>query len=640
MKRRSLSTACLAATTAACLIAAAPAAPAGAGVGLDLEPIVVTRGAEEAGSGLASAVITQEDIRRLALSSPEDVLSALGADLQTRGRSGIKSDITLNASTFQQVLILVNGVPVKDSQTSHHDLDLFFNIEDIERVELIPAGAAVKYGPGGIGGAVNFVLKKPAPAQALAQAAPAQAVPVQPAAGINSFSIAGGNDTTFEARGRVNVKGLGGRHALSVAHGQSEGSRYDMDYRTETFFYSAAWGDDAGAVAGSDAGAAGSGDAIGLTLDAGYNEKEFGAYDFYTPNSGFPSKEWTNTRFVNLRGRRSDGTWTFEPRASWRRHHDKFALNVENIAFYLNHHRTDTTGAGATVTRHFGSWDLPLGFDYGEERITSANLGAHDRGHWNAFLDPRLELSDRTALNITLRLDDYTTSGSEVTGGVALTHACADRADVFVTFGRTTRVPTFTELYYIDPTTAGDPGLEPEHALNLEAGWRKKITPDMDAALSLFGRREDDTIDFTKLTPADARFVARNISRAHSWGLNGFVAWQASDTAGLDLRYVYSDKKLDDTGLLYKYGYSYIKHMVRLGFDWDLAVGHNRCDVIMKKKPTRRAWVVVNDRFTLPLSDGWRLFAEVTNLFNQEYQEIDGIPEQGRLFRLGLDLTW
>ncbi len=647
--RRSPSAACLFVTAAACLLALAPL---GAAEGLDLEPIVVRQGVEETGSGLVAAVITREDIERRAFSSVEDVLSALGADLQARGRFGIKSDLALNASTFQQVLILVNGVRIKDSQTAHHDLDLFFNVEDIERVELIPAAASVKYGPDGIGGAVNFVLRAPvvrAAGQPVAPvvgqpAAPAAGQPAAPAAGQpaavppsanqppsakNSFSLAGGNDETFEARGRLNFAGLAGHHTFSAAHAQSGGSRYDTDLRTETFFYSAGWGDE---------------DAH-LILDAGYNEKEFGAYDFYTPHCGYPSKEWTNTRFVSLRARTGGtgiggDTWTVEPRVSFRQHDDTFALSVENLALYLNHHRTDTYGIGATVTRHFDAWTLPLGFDYGEERIASSNLGDHNRGHWDVILDPRFELSDQTALNVTLRLDDYTTSGSDLTGGISLIHATADRADVYVTLGRTMRVPTFTELYYSDPTTTGHPDLEPEHAINIEAGWHKKVTPDTEVSLSVFGRREEDTIDFTKLTAADALFVARNISRAHTWGLNGFGRWQAGDTTAFDLRYVYSDKNLDDDGKLYKYGPSYLKHMVRLGFDWILSFGHNRCDVVMKKKPTRRAWVVVNDRLTLPISDGWRIFFEVYNLFNQEYQEIDGIPEQGRLFKLGLDLRW
>jgi len=269
MKIGSLSASSLVAA-AVCLAAAAPVR---AGEGVDLEPIVVSQAKGLEAPHPVSAVITAGDIEKMALSSPEAVLSALGADLQTRGRAGTKSDIALNASTFQQVLILVNGVRVKDSQTAHHDLDLFFNIEDIERVEIIPAAASVKYGPDGIGGAVNFVTKE--------------------AVGKNTLSVAGGNDTTFEARGRLSAEGFGGRHSLSVAHDQSDGSRYDTDHRSETFFYSGAWGD---AEAGFD-------------LDAGYNEKEFGAYDFYTPGRGFPSKEWTNTLFVDLRGRRTRSLW-------------------------------------------------------------------------------------------------------------------------------------------------------------------------------------------------------------------------------------------------------------------------------------------------------------------------------------------
>ena len=32
-----------------------------------------------------------------------------------------------------------------------------------------------------------------------------------------------------------------------------------------------------------------------FNINLGYQEKEFGAYDFYTPGLGYPSKEWTKT---------------------------------------------------------------------------------------------------------------------------------------------------------------------------------------------------------------------------------------------------------------------------------------------------------------------------------------------------------
>jgi hypothetical protein len=42
-------------------------------------------------------------------------------------------------------------------------------------------------------------------------------------------------------------------------------------------------------------------DNVSFYLDAGYNEKEYGAYDFYTPGRGFPSKEWVNVKNVDAR---------------------------------------------------------------------------------------------------------------------------------------------------------------------------------------------------------------------------------------------------------------------------------------------------------------------------------------------------
>jgi hypothetical protein len=63
-----------------------------------LEPIVVRRALPE-----ASMWISADEIRLRGAQTPEDILSVLGADIQKRGAAGAKSDISLEASTFQQV---------------------------------------------------------------------------------------------------------------------------------------------------------------------------------------------------------------------------------------------------------------------------------------------------------------------------------------------------------------------------------------------------------------------------------------------------------------------------------------------------------------------------------------------------------
>ena len=581
-----------------------PKSPARAAT--DLEPIVVKgRSYGGEGQGVATAVITKEEIAKIPANSPEDILDYLGVDVQTRGPYGVKSDVSLNASTFQQVLILVNGIRVNDSQTAHQDLDLFFNIDDIERIEIIPAAASAKYGPDGIGGAINFILKKPAKEK-------------------NSVSAAGGNHQTSEEKLNFSYGALKSNNRLSLTHAQSNGSRYDTDYNTYTVFHSTA-------IEGENAS---------LFVDAGYNQKAFGAFDFYTPGLGFPSKEWINTKFIDARSVLKNTWLTFEPRLSYRQHHDKFMLDITNPGFALNHHTTNTFEAGGRVSAPWQGHDLAGGADYGEEHIVSDNLGKHVRGHWDAYLDPTFNLSPASSLNLTLRTDDYTTFGEEFTGSVLFKHTLSDNSDIYATLGRTMRIPTFTELYYSDPTTAGNTDLKPEHAYNLEAGWNKELLANLDFSFSFFVRHELDTIDFTKLTTADPKFIARNISQATTHGLNAYLKWKASDKTSLDLRYYFGNKRLKTRGMIFKYGLNYAKHMIDLGMDNAFSFGHNRVDILMKKKPGRRAWTLVNDTFSWPVRKDLEVFFEVYNLFNVEYQEIAGIPEQSRLFKLGTKFTW
>ncbi|MFH0876877.1 MAG: TonB-dependent receptor [Candidatus Omnitrophota bacterium] len=573
----------------------------------ELEPIVIQRvpqGASRA-PGAVSAVLVQDDIQNYPAASPEDLLQYLGVDVQTRGARGIKSDISLNASTFQQVLILVNGVRVKDSQTSHHDLDLWFNIDDIERIEIIPAAAAAVYGSDGIGGAVNFILKKPTQEK-------------------SSLSLAAGNHNTFEEKLELSYGALGGHSRLSVGNVESDGSRFDTDYRANTFFHSTVF----------------ESDNASLAVNAGYNEKEFGAYDFYTPGRGYPSKEWTNTKFFDVRAAWDAGRLRLEPHANFREHHDKFMLNVNNPSLYLNHHRTDTYEVGNRLVLPFAHGEFGLGADYAEERITSNNLGKHLRTRWDIYLNPVFELSERQTLDVALRCDDYSTFGQEFTGSLTLRHLFDENTNGYISVGRNMRVPTFTELYYNDPTTTGDSSLKPEHAVNVEAGWKSELRQGLDASLSVFVRNEHDTIDYTKLTSSDVQFMARNTSEAVTGGINAFIRWQASQKLSLDLRYGYAIKDLKDGGRIYKYGVNYTKHFVDFGIDNVLPFGHNRMDFIVKKKPSRRAWVLVNDRLAWDVRENIEVFFEVYNLGNVEYQEIDGIPEQGRLLKVGTKFTW
>lgn len=576
--------------------------------GADLERIVVRKSlASGPSESRVFSVLTEDEIRNLPANSPEDLLTYLGADLKSRGPYGVKSDISVNGSTFQQVLILVNGIRVNDAQTAHHDLDLFFNLEDIERVEMIPASASSVYGPDGIAGAINFILKKPAQEK-------------------SSLSLAGGDRATSEQKGRFSYRIGPVKNSTSASHAQSRGFRYDTDFRTDTFFHSSKWEKPGASV----------------SFDAGYNDKEFGAYDFYTPGRGFPSKEWVTTKFFDARSVLQTGKARWEPRVNFRRHRDKFMLDITNPGYSLNHHTTDSFQLGGTFSYSpLDELTLSLGSDWGYDSIVSDNLGKHAREHWDIFAHPSWQATAFSNLGLALRMDHYSSFGEQVTGGATWTYLLQDNSEWYVTGGRTMRVPTFTELYYSDPTTAGNSELKPEKAYNLESGWSIAPSKTTRAKTSVFLRRETDTIDFTKLTPADPRFIARNISRAFAWGINLYGQWTAGTRLRLDARYIYTHKKLDDDGLIYKYGLNYLNHLVVLGIDTPLRFGvKNRAEIVLKKEPYRRAWSQVNDRLSWSPKKDWEIFCEVENLFNAEYQNIEGIPEPGRIAKFGAKYNW
>ena len=574
----------------------------------ELERIVVRKAlASDTAKGVVTSVLTADEIKNIPADSPEDLLTYVGADLQSRGPYGVKSDVSLNGSTFQQVLILVNGIRVNDPQTAHHDLDLFFNLEDIERVEVIPASAASVYGPDGIGGAINFVLKKPVQEK-------------------SSLSLAGGNRATSEQKGRLNYSLGPVANSSSASHIQSKGFRYDTDFRTDTFFHSSRWETKGASV----------------FVDAGYNDKVFGAYDFYTPGRGFPSKEWLTTKFFDVRGNMEKDGLRFEPRVSFRRHHDKFMLDITRPDYSLNHHTTDSFQAGGTVSYSpLEGLNLSLGADGGYDSIVSDNLGNHWRRHWDVYADPSWHLTPSSNLRLTLRVDDYSSFGAETTGGATWSYLFGNKTEWYVTAGRTMRVPTFTELYYSDPTTAGNSDLKPEKAYNLESGLSGAPTKTTKAKASVFVRRETDTIDFTKLSAADPKFIARNISRALSWGINLSGQWAVHAHLNLDARYTYTNKHSDDGGFIYKYGLNYLSHLFVLGIETPFRFGvKNRAEIVMKKEPDRRAWSEVNDRLSWSPKQDWEIFFEAENLLNGEYQDIEGIPEPGRITKLGVKYTW
>ena len=396
---------------------------------------------------------------------------------------------------------------MNDPQTNHHTLDLDLPSDAIERIEVLYGAASALYGSEAIGGVVNVVTRGGSLGKARAE--------VEARYVRGSHSLDAGS-------ARIATK-AGDSVTLSVDAGRSESSgfRYDREHSVGTLRASVRVETAAGPV----------------TLTGGAADRDFGAYAFY--GTRYPNqKESTRTRTLGLSADLALGRgWTLAPSASLRRHHDDFVLERTNPSVYRNVHDTERS-AFRLVARHaLLGGTLALGAEGGGDSIESTNLGDRSRSRGAAFAELGRAFSTASpsagGFRLGVRADRYEGYGTRVSPQAGAWAALGAGLKARASAGTAFRVPTYTELYYTDPQTAGDPGLAPEKAVNVEAGlaWEKGAI-SVDAAL--FRRDGTDVIDFVRSSPSGP-YRATNLRSVDTTGLEATAAADLSRLAGTPL---------------------------------------------------------------------------------------------------------
>ena len=75
-------------------------------------------------------IISLDEIQNAPVQTIEDLLEyALNVDVRQRGGQGVQADISMRGGTFEQVLVMLNGIKLNDPQTGHHTMDLPVSLE-------------------------------------------------------------------------------------------------------------------------------------------------------------------------------------------------------------------------------------------------------------------------------------------------------------------------------------------------------------------------------------------------------------------------------------------------------------------------------------------------------------------------------
>ena len=127
---------------------------------VDLEEVEISADRTQLYSSLGRIVTTIEkvQIEQAAVRSIDDLLDFVaGIDVRQRGANGVQADLSIRGGSFDQILVLLNGVNITDPQTGHYNLDIPVDIGDVSRVEILQGSSARVLGPNAFSGAINNV---------------------------------------------------------------------------------------------------------------------------------------------------------------------------------------------------------------------------------------------------------------------------------------------------------------------------------------------------------------------------------------------------------------------------------------------------------------------------------------------------
>ncbi len=144
--------------SAACAQQSAPTNP-------PIQQTVVVVGQPEPvslGDSPRAVVVLDTQQHPLAFEAPADYLRTdPSVYIEQRGAGGGQADIVMRGATFEQTLVLLNGLRFDDAQTSHHNLDLPVPLEAMRGIQVLHGAGSTLYGADALGGVVDFLTAEP-----------------------------------------------------------------------------------------------------------------------------------------------------------------------------------------------------------------------------------------------------------------------------------------------------------------------------------------------------------------------------------------------------------------------------------------------------------------------------------------------
>jgi vitamin B12 transporter len=406
-------------------------------------------------------IISASDLEEFKIKDMSELFSFFTAlNTSKRGAGETSFDITMRGSNFEQVLVLVDGVPINNPQTGHFNSDFPFSLQDVERVEILRGGSSTTSGAGAFAGVVHIFLKKMKKNTDLQ---------VNASGGENKFY-----STTLNAGKKFNNLGF----RVSVDKNKSDGFYVGQEFDNVKF----------------TAGTYYNHKNTEIDLHAGYLKKDFGAAGFYAP---YPSKETIKSNSYRFRIKQTFNRFDYSLTYSYNKHQDYFILDKTRPALFQSESDTTLNFLNLSTAYKGAGFTASMGAQLRGETIDSTSMGDRKRNRGALFFNVNLELTKQSGFDAGIRRNFEPEGNSNFTYYTGLYHRLGRGMIMRAGYGKSFRLPSFTELYYHSPANIGNELLKPEISHNYEASFSMlRANHQMD--ISIFYRNQQNMIDWVR----------------------------------------------------------------------------------------------------------------------------------------------
>lgn len=583
----------------------------------------------------AMTVITGEEIERNQYRNLADALKSVpGLNVVQNGGIGKTTSVFMRGTNSNHTLVLLNGIEVNDPSSPNG----FFNFgemltDDIERIEIVRGAQSTLYGSDAIGGVINIITKQGSGT---------------PKVGAR---LEGGSFGTFTQSAHVSGGDAWKNYALSVAHYDTDGFSLTPQRRRP-------------GIASKDNGYENTSVStrLGWTPFDNFEASGFLRYenaDNQLETSPSDPNSVGHDRNLYLRGESRLGLFDGMLESRGGVSYTRYDRTDDNPSDTLSADFAHDTNIGQKLkfdlqndVRFLDGQIFTLGLETENERIDSNALFAPDFttgttanvNNKAIFFQQQIALFDRLFASVGVRIDDHDRFGRKTTWRFAPTYHLAETGTRFkFTYGTGFKAPTLFQLFghsEIPGFTlfSGNPNLLPETS----RGWDVGVEQEFEPFLGLRGMRVGATYfdtDVKNLIDSTPAFDSlENKANAKLRGVEAFGAVDILTALSARLDYTYTQAEDGVTGgeLLRR---PKQKGSVSTTYRPDAAAQVSLIALMTGRQsdfdpdlftPISLAGrTVVNLAGSYDVSDVWRAYARIENLFDRNYEEPRGFLHGG-----------